>query len=186
MRSSHLTAPGSRITLPPLTAVTITRFGSFPLTETQLHASSGSRRSRRAMYVFVKGWTPDGRRLLPFAPAHRSDLAAVDAVDYRRHRPDHQILRAGGTVHAALSPYGRYIAYAAPVRDDDVTRDSFIIAVDGSQEFPCRRRHPAHDWDSAWSADGTHVLFRSNRTRRSSLSCDTRSRTLGHLAKRFW
>ena len=43
-----------------------------------------------------------------------------------------------------------------------------MLAVDGSQEVPLVQ-HPAHDSDPVWSADGTHVLFRSNRTRTSSL-----------------
>jgi len=118
-------------------------------------------------YVFVKGWTPDGRRLLisPELTDQTWQLAMLSIAD-----GSIQTIKSFGwaQVHAALSPDGRYIAYAVPVRDDDVTRDLFIIAVDGSQEFPLVQ-HPAHDSDPVWSADGTHVLFRSNRTRRSSL-----------------
>jgi Tol biopolymer transport system component len=118
-------------------------------------------------YVFVKGWTPDGRRLLisPELTDQTWQLAMLSIADGSL-----QTIKSFGwaQVHAALSPDGRYIAYAVPVRDDDVTRDLFVIAVDGSQEFPLVQ-HPAHDSDPMWSADGTHVLFRSNRPQRSSL-----------------
>ena len=120
-----------------------------------------------AGYVFVKGWTPDGRRLLISPALHDGtwQLSMLSIADRTL-----QTLKSfsWAQVHAALSPDGRYIAYAVPVRDDDVTRDLFILAVDGSQEVPLAQ-HPAHDSDPLWSADGTHVLFRSNRTRRSSL-----------------
>jgi Tol biopolymer transport system component len=118
-------------------------------------------------YVFVKGWTPDGRRLLisPELNDQTWTLAMLTIADGTI-----QTIKSFGwaQVHAALSPDGRYIAYAAPIRDDDVTRDLFILSVDGTQEVPLVQ-HPAHDSDPAWSADGTHVLFRSNRTRRASL-----------------
>ena len=120
-----------------------------------------------SQYFFVKGWTPDGRRLLisPELTDQTWTLAMLTIADGTI-----QTIKSFGwaQVHAALSPDGRYIAYAAPVRDDDVTRDLFILSVDGTQEVPLVQ-HPAHDSDPVWSADGTHVLFRSNRTRTSSL-----------------
>jgi Tol biopolymer transport system component len=125
--------------------------------------------SRKAedQYVFVKGWTPDGRRLLISPALHDGtwQLAMLSIAD-GSIRPIKSFSWA--QVHAALSPDGRYIAYAAPVRDDDVTRDLFLLSVDGTQEVPLVT-HPAHDSDPVWSADGRHVLFRSNRTRTSSL-----------------
>ena len=124
-------------------------------------------RKAKDQYVFVKGWTPDGRRLLisPELTDQTWQLAMLSIPD-----GSIQTIKSFGwaQVHAALSPDGRYIAYAVPVRDDDVTRDLFIIAVDGSQEFPLVQ-HPAHDSDPVWTVDGTHVLFRSNRTQTPSL-----------------
>jgi Tol biopolymer transport system component len=124
-------------------------------------------READSRYVFVKGWTPDGRRLLisPELQDGTWQLAMLSIAD-GRIQPIKSFSWA--QVHAALSPDGRYIAYAATVRDDDVTRDVFLLAVDGTQEVPLVT-HPAHDSDPVWSADGRHVLFRSNRTRRSSL-----------------
>jgi len=125
-----------------------------------------SKRSNH-QYVFVMGWTPDGRRLLisPELADQTWQLSMVWIADGTV-----QVIKSFGwaQVHAALSPDGRYIAYATPVRDDDVTRDLFVLAVDGSQDVPLVQ-HPAHDSDPLWSADGTHVLFRSNRQRTSSL-----------------
>ena len=64
-------------------------------------------------YVFIKGWTPDGRRLL-ISPALTTDLAAamLSIADGAL-----QTIKSFGwaQVHATLSPDGRYIAYAAPV-----------------------------------------------------------------------
>jgi Tol biopolymer transport system component len=118
-------------------------------------------------YVFVKGWTPDGRRLLisPVSNDGTWQLSMLSIADGTV-----QTIKSfrWTQVHAALSPDARYIAYAAPVRDDDVTRDLFLLAVDGSQEVPLVQ-HPAHDSDPVWSADGTHLLFRSNRSGRSAL-----------------
>ena len=120
-----------------------------------------------SQYVFVKGWTPDGRQLLisPMLSDGTWQLSMLSIAD-----GSIQTVKSFGwaQVHAALSPDGRSIAYAVPVRDDDVTRDLFVLALDGSQEVPLVQ-HPAHDSDPVWSADGTHVLFRSNRTRTSSL-----------------
>jgi Tol biopolymer transport system component len=120
-----------------------------------------------AGYVFVKGWTPDGRRLL-ISPAVSDGTWQLSMLSIADRTV--QTIKSFGwaQVHAALSPDGRYIAYSVPVRDDDVTRDLYVLAVDGSQETPLVQ-DPAHDSDPVWSADGSHVLFRSNRTRTSSL-----------------
>lgn len=118
-------------------------------------------------YFLVRGWTPDGRRLLisPELNDQTWTLAMLTIADGTI-----QTIKSFGwaQVHAALSPDGRYIAYAAPVRDDDVTRELFLLSVDGTREVPLVQ-HPAHDSDPVWTADGAHVLFRSNRTRTPSL-----------------
>ena len=88
-------------------------------------------------YVFVKGWTPDGRRLLisPELTDQTWQLSMLSITDGTV-----QTIKSFGwaQVHAALSPDGRYIAYAVPVSDDDVTRDLFIIAVGWEPGVPAR------------------------------------------------
>lgn len=117
-------------------------------------------------YVFIKGWAPEGRLLIsPELADGTWQLSMLSIADGRV-----QPVKSFGWAqpHATLSPDGRSIAYAVPVRDDDVTRDVFILATDGSQEVSLVQ-HPAHDSDPVWSADASYVLFRSNRTGRSSL-----------------
>ena len=124
-------------------------------------------KNSNSQYVFIKGWTPDGRRLLISPELH--DLTWQLVMLSIAEGTLQTIKSFSWTqVHADLSPDGRYIAYAVPVRDDDVTRDIFVLTVDGSQEIPLVQ-HPANDSDPIWSADGSHVLFVSNRTRSSSL-----------------
>jgi Tol biopolymer transport system component len=120
-----------------------------------------------SQYVLIRGWTPDGRRLLisPQLKDKTWQLSMLSIADGTI-----QTLKSFGwaPLDADLSPDGRYVAYAVPVRDDDVTRDVFTLAVDGSQNVPLVQ-HPANDSDPVWSADGSRVLFLSDRTRTSSL-----------------
>ena len=66
-----------------------------------------------SQYFFVKGWTPDGRRLLisPELTDQTWTLAMLTIADGTI-----QTIKSFGwaQVHAALSPDGRYIAYAVP------------------------------------------------------------------------
>ena len=62
-----------------------------------------------------------------------------------------------------FSPDGKYLVYDLPASDSDAQRDVFIIAADGSRETRVVE-HSANDVVMAWTADGTRVLFASDRT----------------------
>ncbi|MBK5290113.1 MAG: PD40 domain-containing protein [Acidobacteriia bacterium] len=62
-----------------------------------------------------------------------------------------------------FSPDGRYIAYDFPPKEDAPERDIFVLAADGSRET-LLIQHPADDRLLGWTADGTHILFSSDRT----------------------
>jgi Tol biopolymer transport system component len=71
----------------------------------------------------------------------------------------------GGTrsLRISLSPDGRFVAYDHPQRPDRPMRDIFILATDGSGEWPLVE-HPANDLFPQWAPDGNRVIFASERT----------------------
>ena len=68
----------------------------------------------------------------------------------------------------SLSPDGRYVAYDVPAGEAASPRDIVVLATDGSQETAVVR-NPANDSFPLWSADGSHLLFLSDRTGSSGL-----------------
>ena len=108
-------------------------------------------------------WAPDGRRLfivrelrdgtnqLAVVTLSDGSLRVLKSLDWRY--PDRM----------AASPDGRFVAFDAPAESDDLTRDIYVLAVDGSRETTVVR-HPAHDHAPVWSWDGSHLLFVSDRS----------------------
>jgi Tol biopolymer transport system component len=62
-----------------------------------------------------------------------------------------------------FSPDGRYIAYDLAQQQDSGNRDIFLLATDGSHEIRLVE-HPADDHLLAWTPDGNHILFASDRS----------------------
>jgi Tol biopolymer transport system component len=63
----------------------------------------------------------------------------------------------------AVSPDGRYLAYDFPPKQDSPNRDIYLLAVDGSRETVAVE-HTANDLYPAWTPDGRHLVFVSDRT----------------------
>lgn len=63
----------------------------------------------------------------------------------------------------ALSPDGRYLAYDFPPAEKLPNRDIHVLAVDGSRET-IAVQHAANDLFPAWTPDGRHLVFISDRT----------------------
>ena len=117
-------------------------------------------RASDTSYFEPKGWTPDGKQVLITQEAADGiwQIALVSVADGKTH-----VLKSlrWGKIDARISPDGRYIAYASPA--DGQNSDIFVLAVDGSGETAVVQ-HPATDDGMVWSADGSRILFRTNRT----------------------
>ena len=119
-----------------------------------------------------------------FARAQRSDLAAGDAVDRRRHRPDDQVLRLGAGACRTLARWSLHCLRGARSRR---RRDEGSVYTRGgwqpgvSRSFNIRRttliRCGRRTGRTCSSAAIGHERRRSGRYR---------SRTAGRLAKRCW
>ena len=132
---------------------------------------SGSRivdQNKEILYLWPGGWTPDGKQLL-LARQLRDQTKQIAMMSVQDGSL--RVLKSfgwQGPDAASLSPDGRYVAYDAPASDEVPTHDVYVLAVDGSQESKVADS-PAIDWSPQWSADGSRVLFLSDRTGSVSL-----------------
>jgi Tol biopolymer transport system component len=113
-------------------------------------------------YAGVYDWCRDGRWLLVglTKSGGRQSLVVMSASDGRV--TFEKAVEALGD-RAALSPDGRFIAYDRPSAQDPEDRDIWTISTGTGRENPLVQ-HPAIDSAPVWSADGTQVLFLSDRT----------------------
>ncbi len=75
----------------------------------------------------------------------------------------------GGGGFLAFSPDGKFLAYNISTNSASRYSDIHVIAVDGSQDHPAVIDPASNDRPVAWSPDGTHLLFLSNREGRQHL-----------------
>ncbi|HSR40547.1 MAG TPA: hypothetical protein VLL48_00205, partial [Longimicrobiales bacterium] len=122
---------------------------------------------------FSPDWSPDGTRLVfsrenvgitPLNMERSSDLWVVD-VDGGEPTP----LGVSDGVDPSWSPHGYRIAYATRFPGEETGQtageaqlDIRTIPAGGGDERPVTD-DPANDWSPAWSADGRHVYFVSDR-----------------------
>jgi hypothetical protein len=119
-------------------------------------------------YLALHGWTADGKNLLvvrkvmdntwqiAFISIANGSIRVLKSLEWQQ------------PIKASLSPDGRYIAYDMPAGDRGSARDIFLLAADGSRQTVVVE-HRAEDRTPLWSADGSHLVFVSNRTGKSSL-----------------
>ena len=108
-------------------------------------------------------WSRDGSEILSVLETKDGarGIALVSAVDGAVRRiKDLGVARPLGV---SLSPDGRFVVYDQPQRDNPKARDLFVVATDGSGEWPLVE-HPASDMFPYWMSDGERVLFTSDRT----------------------
>ena len=108
-------------------------------------------------YANVQDWFPSGD---PVVAVVNNSIVTVSTVDGQVR----QIRSVDwGLSQVRVSPDGSYLAYSRAVSREDPERDIFLVAVDGSSETVLVQ-HDANDELVAWSQDGTHVLFNSDRS----------------------
>ncbi len=147
--------------------------------ELRVTATSGSEpakilhRSDNTTYVFPAAWTPDGKQILMLrnlqdGTGQRTGQITLIAAQDGSVRVLKDLGEWRWPRRASLSPDGRYIAYDLQVSDKEPARDVFVLATDGSREVVAVKS-PADDYAPMWSADGSQILFLSDRTRNISL-----------------
>ena len=113
--------------------------------------------------IWPDDWSTDGKWLavqlrrqdktaqMGLVGVQDGSLRILKSVDWR------------GAARLMFSPDSKYLAYDLPVSDSNGQRDVFILAIDGSREAAAVV-HPANDLVMGWSADGSALIFSSDRT----------------------
>jgi Tol biopolymer transport system component/tRNA A-37 threonylcarbamoyl transferase component Bud32 len=114
-------------------------------------------------YPWPVEWSRDGRSILALLQKkdHSHQIALVSASDGTVRVVKH--LGMTPPLHASLSPDGAYVVYDHPQQPNEFPRDIFIVAADGSSDWPLVRA-PSADIEPVWAPDGAHVLFASDRS----------------------
>ena len=112
----------------------------------------------------VQDWLPSGDRVVATVSNLSSDsysIVTVSTVD----GPVRQIqsIEWSRDPQVRVSPDGRNLAYSRSVSREVPEKDIFIVAVDGSSETVVVQ-HAADDELVAWSQNGSHLLFNSDRS----------------------
>ena len=116
----------------------------------------------------AQGWFPSGDRVVAVVSTSSSTqhLVTVGLVD-GQVRQVHSS-EWGGFRQVRVSPDGRYLAYSRSASREVAQGEIFLVAVDGSSGSVVVQ-HAAHDELVAWSPDGTHLLFSSDRSGQPAL-----------------
>jgi len=110
-------------------------------------------------------WSPDGRELAfatqpvfdsPHDRPSSSELWAVSVEDGRTRR-----VTAADAVQPAWSPHGQRLAFWGLVKGSS-RRDVWTVPAAGGPPVPVTE-DDAVDWSPAWSPDGGHLYFSSDR-----------------------
>lgn len=109
-------------------------------------------------------FTPDGKQLVVVrsGPGRTYELGVVTLAD-----ASFRMLASLGWKNPDainMSPDGRSIVYDVPASAESGGHDIVLRSLDGGAQEKLIVESPAHDRTPVWSADGSHVLFISDRT----------------------
>ncbi len=108
-------------------------------------------------------WSPDGAWIavqlqrkdrtsqIGLVSAKDGQLRVLKSVEWR------------GATKVLFSPDGKHLAYDLPAGESTDQRDLFLMAADASSESVLLK-HPADESVLAWTPDGRHLLFFSDRS----------------------
>jgi Tol biopolymer transport system component len=108
-------------------------------------------------------WSPDGAWIavqvqrkdrttqIALVSAASGQVRVLKSVEWR------------GATKLLFSPDGKYLAYDLPADENTDQHDIFLMSADASTDTVLLK-HPADDTVLAWTPDGAHLLFTSNRS----------------------
>jgi Tol biopolymer transport system component len=115
-----------------------------------------------------RAWSADGKwigvQLLREVPgvSRTIQIALVSPTDGSVRVLKTLDLEGGGMM--AFSPDGKYLAYDVQRSESDPRRSIMVIATDVSREFPAASDSNSDERPVAWTPDGKHLLFKSDRS----------------------
>ena len=114
-------------------------------------------------WASVQDWFPDGERVAAVVTTldKTQQIVTVSLAD-GQVRQIRSVEWAERPV-VRVSPDGRYLAYSRTPSREITERDIFLVAADGQSESAIVK-HAASDEVVAWSPDGGHLLFNSDRS----------------------
>ncbi len=114
-------------------------------------------------WIRASDWSPDGQQVLVLLTRRdqTNQIAVITVAD--RSLTVLKTFDWRYPAHARFSPDGQSIVYDVAPDEEDLARDIFVLAADGSREVPLIE-HPANDSVLGWTPDGQRVLFASDRS----------------------
>lgn len=120
--------------------------------------------------ILPMDWHPNGEEILVLIgrPPDTYQLGFISVSDktlrvLKEFKNFSFSIEGGSPWNFVISPDGRTIAYDKASRENPMNRDIFLLSTNGTQEQRLFD-HPALDHVCAWTADGQHLLFVSDRT----------------------
>jgi serine/threonine-protein kinase len=139
--------------------------------EVRVVALTGSSDANQARVLFrqagvepsVREWSADGTELLTVLARNDGTMQVALVSTSEGSARLIKDLGVSPALGMSLSPDGRFVVYDHPQKTNPRMRDLFVVATDGSGEWPLVE-HPASDTFPYWMVDGRRVLFTSDRT----------------------
>jgi Tol biopolymer transport system component len=120
--------------------------------------------NRGSKALIPAGWFPNGTSILAAAKEKGTDGEIVRvSADDGAVQALRRIKWPSGAPGVRLSPDGKYVAYESPADSSSLNTDIFLLPVAGGSEIPLVTG-PYDDRLLAWTPDGRHILFSSDRS----------------------